>query len=492
MDVPTMHNSLAIMPLRKTKADDVGAMLCLPDGKRIIVHSYDGSLRVQDLETGTQVGEQWEDKEFVAWTKIALSPDGKKVARGSFDGAVKLRSIDTGKIIKTWTGHTDRVNSVGWSPDGERVVMWYVESGKTILGPIKAMEGGLGVRAVCYSPDAKMIATAGGINLKIWDANSGKLLKTFEGVFFPCLAWSSDGKTLIGGRSKFDTATWTKVELCEDYGTTAISVSPNDRILAFTSSLHKTVQLWDLETNLPIGTPLDHSDRVDSATFSVDGKFLLTCCDDDHIYTWDVSAIVKEAGLPSHILDVTPRPAPKIKGARVPPGFFDDALREANLRIRLSQSHAPPTPTPHQRTLNPFTSFLRSSEQHGATELATKFRSRPFSWTRNFSGILRRRDRSDIQLREVEVPYTAGQPRNYHAGKGKNPIASSSRSSNTHTTQQHGAAIQSTPSSPPAANTSTVSAVAGTPGTMGAPSRPPSPVAVWRARFVRWLCCAPI
>jgi WD40 repeat protein len=312
MDVPTMHNSLAIMPLRKTKADDVGAMLCLPDGKRIIVHSYDGSLRVQDLETGTQVGEQWEDKEFVAWTKIALSPDGKKVARGSFDGAVKLWSIDTGKIIKTWTGHTDRVNSVGWSPDGERVVsgsndgtfrVWYVESGKTILGPIKAMEGGLGVRAVCYSPDAKMIATAGGINLKIWDANSGKLLKTFEGVFFPCLAWSSDGKTLVAGQSKYDTATWTKVELYKNY-VNSISLSPNDRILATTSYLDKTAQLWDLETNLPIGTPLHHSDRVDSSTFSVDGKFLLTCCHDHHIYTWDVSAIVKRAGLPSDIVSI--------------------------------------------------------------------------------------------------------------------------------------------------------------------------------------------
>ncbi|KAG2750158.1 WD40 repeat-like protein [Suillus brevipes Sb2] len=484
MDAPTMHNSLATMPLRKTKADDVGAMLCLPDGKRIIVHSYDGSLRVRDLETGTQVGEEWEDQRLESGENSIIA--GRQESRKR-------------EVIKTWTGHTDRVTSLSWSPDGGRVVsgswdetfrVWDVDSGKTILGPINT---GDECTAVCYSPDAKMIATGaytyrGG--LKIWDANSGELLKTFKGVF-SCLAWSSDGKTLVAGGSKIDTATWTKVKLYEDYKFVhSISLSPNDRILATTSYPQKTVQLWDLETNLPIGTPLDHPDRVDSATFSVDGKFLLTCCDDDHIYTWDVSAIVKEAGLPSDILDVTPRP--KIKGARVPPGFFDDALREANLRIRLSQSHAPPTPTPHQRTFNPFTSVLRPSKPHGATESATQSRSQPFSWTRNISGILRRRDRSDIQLREVEVPCTAGQPRNYHAGKGKNPVASSSRPSNTHTTQQHSAAIQSTSSSPPAANTSSVSAVAGTPGTIGAPSRPPSPVSVWRARFVRWLCCAPI
>ncbi|KIK34395.1 hypothetical protein CY34DRAFT_812949 [Suillus luteus UH-Slu-Lm8-n1] len=496
MDAPTMHNSLATVPLRKTKVDYLKDILCLPDGKRIIVHSFDGSFRVMDLETGTQVGE-WEDKDFRVKT-MALSPDGKKVASGSRNGAVKLWSVDTGKVIKTWTGHTKWVNSASWSPDGEQVVsgsddgrfrVWDVESGKTILGPINT---GDNVYAVCYSPDAKMIAT-GGIKPKagliIWDANSGELLKTFKGVY-SCLAWTSDGKTLIAERSKFDTATWTVVDLCKDY-VDVVSVTPNDRILATTSFSKKTTQLWDLETNQPIGTPLHHQEEVNSATFSVDGKFLLTCCQDDHIYTWDVSAIVKRAGLPSDILDVIPRPTRTIKGARIPPGFFDDALREANLRVRLSQSqsHAQPTPTPHQRTFNSFTSIWRSSEPHGATESTTQSQSQPFSWTRNLSGIFRRRDRSDIQLREVEVPCTAGQPRNYHAGKRKNPVASSSRPSNTHTTQQHSAVIQSTPSSPPAANTSTLS---GTPGTMGPSSRPHNTVAVWRARFWRCLCCAPI
>jgi WD40 repeat protein len=196
---------------------------------------------------------------------------------------------------------------VSGSRDGTFRV-WGVDSGKTILGPIKAAEDGLGVLAVCYSPDAKMIATGGIMGgqpgLKVWDANSGELLKTFKEVF-RCLAWTSDGKTLVAGRSKIDTATWTVVDLSEDYYVTAISVSPNDHILATTPYDEKTAQLWGLETNQPIGTPLHHPDVVRSATFSVDGKFLLTCCDDDdHIYIWDVSAIVKRAGGPSDIVSI--------------------------------------------------------------------------------------------------------------------------------------------------------------------------------------------
>ncbi|KAG2740415.1 hypothetical protein P692DRAFT_20753532, partial [Suillus brevipes Sb2] len=37
-----------------------------------------------------------------------------------------------------------------------------------------------------------------------------------------------------------------------------------------------TAQLWNLDTNQPIGTPLHHRQDVSSATFSVDGKFLVT------------------------------------------------------------------------------------------------------------------------------------------------------------------------------------------------------------------------
>jgi WD40 repeat protein len=302
------------MPHQKIKVvnNSIRHILHLLDGKRIISYSWDPGFQIWDLESGVQVGETWEDNDFGV-TAIALSPDGKKVASGSSDGAVKLWNIDTGKVIKTWTGHIKEVRSVSWSSDGGRVLsgsrdgtfrVWGVEVGETSIlqGPINTGEK---VWAVCYSPDDKMIAT-GGDDLKIWNANSGELLKTLEGVFM-YLAWTSDGKTLIGGGAgitKFDTATWTVLDSnWPKTIVTVISVSPNERILTSTSYFNKTTELWSLETNQPIGTPLHHQDEVICATFSADGKFLITGCN-NHIYTWDVSAIVKEAGLPSDIVSI--------------------------------------------------------------------------------------------------------------------------------------------------------------------------------------------
>jgi WD40 repeat protein len=80
-----------------------------------------------------------------------------------------------------------------------------------------------------------------------------------------CLAWTLDGKTLFVGESKIDTATWTVLSKRKNLADT-ISLSPNGRILASTIYMDKIAQLWNVEINQPIGTPLHH-ERI-AATFT--------------------------------------------------------------------------------------------------------------------------------------------------------------------------------------------------------------------------------
>jgi WD40 repeat protein len=214
--------------------------------------SGDGSLRVWHLESGKQVGNAWKDEgsEFEGVLALALSPDGKTVASGTQGGTVRLWNVDTGKVVKKWTEDTEIVQSIGWSPDGCRVVsgsyggavrVLDVRSGETIFGPIETGQGNI-VWAVSYSLDGKKIVT-GADGLQVWDANTGKLLKTVR-ITVSCLVWASGGRLLIVGSLNmiriFDTNTWTEIAVLDGHEklVNAISLSPNERILASVSDDH--------------------------------------------------------------------------------------------------------------------------------------------------------------------------------------------------------------------------------------------------------------
>jgi WD40 repeat protein len=280
--------------------------------------SWDGSLRVWDWESDTQIGEDWRDNgaKKTGVNSIALSPNGKTVVSGSEDGKVRLWDVKTGKVIQRWTGHSDSVTSVCWNADGDRVVsgstdgtarVWNIKTGETILG-IKT--GHETVWAVKYSPDDKRIATGGNNKnvhaAKIWDAKTGKLIKTrdseYDGTVYS-LAWTSDfGKKLIiaswGPIRIFDTATWKQIAILEGHTNyvNAISLSRNNRLLASASDDH-TARLWNLDTNLPVGPPLQHKDTLECVAFSANEHMLVTGCNDKNAYAWDVYAILKQAGL---------------------------------------------------------------------------------------------------------------------------------------------------------------------------------------------------
>jgi len=301
---------------------DVRGAVYLPDERRIITCSLDGSLRLWNLLSGIQIGNDWRDdddgggggdrRDAEVWI-IALSPNGKIVASGSFDGKVRLWDVEMKKVVAKWTGHTGIVSSLCWSVDGERVVsgsrdttmrVWDVESGDTVLGPIKT--GHRYVYAVIYSPDTTKIAT-GGYNenaLKIWDANTGNLLSTInhDSQDFS-LAWTSDQKKIIFGDNNgsiriFDTATWHQIAILEGHTWVVHSLSlfQNDRLLA-SASWDKTARLWNLDTNLPVGPPIQHEGSVRDVAISADGKQLVTGCNDNNAYVWDIHTTLKDAGL---------------------------------------------------------------------------------------------------------------------------------------------------------------------------------------------------
>ena len=283
----------------------------LPDGRRIITCSLDGSLRLWERKSGAQIGKDWKDDgDDEGVLTIALSPNGETVASGSRHGMVKFWDIETRKVIGKWTGHTSMIWSICWSGDGGRVVsgchdgtarVWDVESGETVLSLIKT--GNQQIEAVAFSPDASNFATGGLDVIKIWDAKTGELLSTLkQQSSVSSLVWTSDQKKLLAGYNNgsitiFNTVTWQQIAILEDHTNIVegLSLFHNDRLLA--SGSYRTARLWNLDTNLSVGPLIQHQDWVGDTAFSADGRFLATACHDHNAYVWDVHVILREAGL---------------------------------------------------------------------------------------------------------------------------------------------------------------------------------------------------
>jgi WD40 repeat protein len=314
-----------IQTMRGHTSDVTGAVH-LPDRRHIVTCSDDGSLRLWNLESGSQIGNDWRDEPENTEVKtrvnaISLSPNGKTIASVNGDGTVKMWDVETGKVIAIWTEHA---GCLCWSPNGERMVsggygtakVWHVESGKTALGPI---ETGQSVCAVAYSPDGTKIATGGydEYAVKIWDSTTGELLRVSALVLrghnhhgVSSLAWTSDGQKLISGHHFgtiriCDTSTWEEIAILEGHSGSVdiITLFRNDRLLASTSC-YGTTLLWNLDTGIQVGPPLEGSkvdlhheifSSVQCAAFAADGTRLVTGCN-SNACTWDIHAILRDAG----------------------------------------------------------------------------------------------------------------------------------------------------------------------------------------------------
>jgi tRNA A-37 threonylcarbamoyl transferase component Bud32 len=88
--------------------------------------SSDGTARLWDLESGRELRRLQGHKDQVL--SVAFSPNGQRALTGSADGSVRLWDLRSGKEAQVWEGVSDQVWSVAFSPDGRFALWERAES----------------------------------------------------------------------------------------------------------------------------------------------------------------------------------------------------------------------------------------------------------------------------------------------------------------------------------------------------------------------------
>ena len=263
-----------------------------------------GEIKIWDLRSG-KVLKSW--KAFqLSLVAIDTSLSGNRIIASGYDFDLKpvVKIWDgSGKEISQIPGLKEIVWDVKFSPDGNSIAIIEVNSFRVFsFSTLKEIHQKkiryVGPeRKICFSPDGKWIATAGGSSLTVWDLRRGSEVFSFNhGNYVQELTFSPDGKYLatasLDGKIRiFD---WQRKGIKQLIDTrtgecNGVRFSPDGTLLV-SASANSPIQIWDVESGQLLETGNGHLDSVSSTVFFDYGRRIASASRDGTVKIWSVQS----------------------------------------------------------------------------------------------------------------------------------------------------------------------------------------------------------
>ena len=174
-----------------------------PDSRLLATASYDGTVYIWDVETGSRFAAIRGHSKLVE--HVEFSPDGSRLLTASHDGSAGIWDVDG--VLTTTLHHTHPPTFAAFSSDGSRLVTLgndnvahvFDVAGKNEVAALQDQGGALLQQAV-FSPDGlRLAAAARDGRIIVWSIAEKRELARFEANVqgISSVAFSPDGRLLL-------------------------------------------------------------------------------------------------------------------------------------------------------------------------------------------------------------------------------------------------------------------------------------------------------
>ncbi len=196
-------------------------------------------------------------------TALAASHDGRFIAAAGDDHSIRIIDVASGRTFSTLTGHTDWIQTLAFSSDSQnlysagndgRVLKW---NHHYPISYTEILQTEFAIRAITLSTQKNLLAVCGfSDQVLLWDLSntSLKLRLSCDSQDQRCVRFSPDGTRLLrGGRLG---------EIC----------------------------VWDTTSGQELAHYQEHSRRVFTAAFSVDGSEVTSVGEDRRLVRFNIAS----------------------------------------------------------------------------------------------------------------------------------------------------------------------------------------------------------